>query len=67
MDNNFDNLVDQAYQDREPIEDRGSNEELIRIRKIEKELEKELLFLERKDIQKNLLRLVNELNLTKRG
>ena len=64
MDNNFDNLVDQAYQDREPIEDRGSNEELIRIRKIEKELEKELLFLERKDIQKNLLRLVNELNLT---
>jgi hypothetical protein len=63
MDNNFDNLVDQAYQDREPIEDRGSNEELIRIRKIEKEL----LFLERKDIQKNLLRLVNELNLTKRG
>ena len=67
MDNNFDNLVDQAYQDREPIEDRGSNEELIRIRKIEKELEKELLFLERKYIQKNLLRLVNELNLTKRG
>ena len=67
MNNNFDNLVDQAYQDREPIEDRGSNEELIRIRKIEKELEKELLFLERKDIQKNLLRLVNELNLTKRG
>ena len=63
MEYDIDNLVDQAYQDREPIEDRGSNEELIRIRKIEKEL----LFLERKDIQKNLLRLVNELNLTKRG
>ena len=35
---NFDNLVDQAYQDREPIKDRGNNSNLKRIEKIEKEL-----------------------------
>ena len=37
MDNNFDNLVDQAYQDREPIKDRGNNSNLKRIEEIEKE------------------------------
>ena len=56
MDNNFDNLVDQAYQDREPIKDRGNNSNLKRIEEIEKEL-----------LEEKLLRIVNELNLTKRG
>jgi hypothetical protein len=52
----IDNLIDQAYQDRSPIKDRGNNSNLKRIEKIEKEL-----------LEEKLLRIVNEFNLTKRG
>ena len=60
MDNNFDNLVDQAYQDREPIEDRGNNDDMERILKIQKELKEELKQ-SRIEIEKDLLKLVDEL------
>jgi len=64
MDNNFDNLVDQAYQDREPIEDRGNNDEMERILKIQKELKEEIA-LERREIEKDLLKLVDEIKLVR--
>ena len=64
MDNNFDNLVDQAYQDREPIEDRGNNEDMERILKIQKELKEEIA-LERREIEKDLLKLVDEIKLVR--
>jgi len=60
MSYNVDNLVDQAYQDREPIEDRGDNPELDRIRKIELELEMHRET-ERERIEEQLLRIVNAL------
>ena len=64
MEHNFDNLVDQAYQDREPIEDRGNNDEMERILKIQKELKEEIA-LERREIEKDLLKLVDEIKLVR--
>ena len=60
MEYDIDNLVDQAYQDREPIEDRGNNEDMERILKIQKELKEELKQ-SRIEIEKDLLKLVDEL------
>ena len=39
MEYDIDSLVDQAYLDRQPIEDRTNAEEMKRIQKIEKEVE----------------------------
>ena len=64
MEHNFDNLVDQAYQDREPIEDRGNNDEMERILKIQKELKEEIA-LERREIEKELVKLLDEIKLVR--
>ena len=64
MDNNFDNLVDQAYQDREPIEDIGNNDDMERILKIQKELKEEIA-LERREIEKELVKLLDEIKLVR--
>ena len=64
MEYNIDNLVDQAYQDREPIEDRGNNDDMERILKIQKELKEEIA-LERREIEKELVKLLDEIKLVR--
>jgi len=64
MEYDIDNLVDQAYQDREPIEDRGNNDDMERILKIQKELKEEIA-LERREIEKELVKLLDEIKLVR--
>ena len=64
MEYDIDNLVDQAYRDREPIEDRGNNDDMERILKIQKELKEEIA-LERREIEKELVKLVDEIKLVR--
>ena len=64
MEYNIDNLVDQAYQDREPIEDIGNNDDMERILKIQKELKEEIA-LERREIEKELVKLLDEIKLVR--
>ena len=61
MEYDIDNLVDKAYQDRQPIEDRTNAEEMKRIHKIQNDLERELR-VSRKEIEKDLIKLIDELS-----
>jgi|TARA_R100001244_G_scaffold39861_1_gene36187 hypothetical protein len=60
MDYNTDNLVDNAYRDREPLEHSGNVEIQTRINKIQDEVEVELR-LNRKETEKKLFKLIDEL------